>query len=102
MRPSEQLKPLGSSYHRLWTASAISNLGNGVLFAAMPLLAESLTSSPTAISVVTAATSLPALLVALHAGVIVDRLDRRRVMIAMDLARLAILLAFSILVVGDR
>jgi MFS family permease len=102
MRPAEQLPPLGTRYHRLWAASAISNLGNGVLFAAMPLLAQSLTSSPTAISVVTSATSLPALLVALHAGAIVDRLDRRRVMVVMDLARLAILLGFSILVVGDR
>ena len=102
MRPTAPLPPLGARYQRLWAASAISNLGNGVLFAAMPLLAETLTSSPTAISVVTSATSLPALLVALHAGAIVDRLDRRRVMIAMDLARLAILLGFSILVVGDN
>jgi MFS family permease len=94
--------PLGGGYQRLWTATAISSLGNGVLFAAMPLLAHSLTTSAPAISAVTAATALPGLLVALHAGAMVDRLDRRRVMVTMDVARLAILVAFSFLIIGTH
>jgi MFS family permease len=92
----ESAPPLGARYHRLWAATAISNLGNGVLYAAMPLLAQTITTSPTQFSAVTASTALPGLLVALHAGAIVDRLDRRRVMIAMDFARLAVLVVFSI------
>jgi MFS family permease len=91
--------PLGSGYQRLWTATAISSLGNGVLFAAMPLLAHSLTTSAPAISAVTAVTALPGLLVALHAGAMTDRLDRRRVMVAMDVARLGVLVAFSFVVI---
>jgi MFS family permease len=94
--------PLGSGYQRLWTATAISSLGNGVLFAAMPLLAHSLTTSAPAISAVTAATALPGLLVALHAGAMVDRLDRRRVMVTMDLARLAVMVGFSLLIIGTH
>jgi MFS family permease len=96
------LAPLGGQYQRLWTATAISNLGNGVLFAAMPLLAQTITKWPAAISAVTAATALPGLLVALHAGAVIDQLDRRRVMVAMDLARLAILLGFCVLVIGGN
>jgi MFS family permease len=101
MGDDEVVPPLGPRFRRLWVAAAISNLGNGVLYASLPLLAQTLTSSPTAISIVTSATALPSLLVALHAGAIVDRADRRRVMVAMDLTRFAVLLAFSVLVVGD-
>jgi MFS family permease len=101
MRDAEPTLRLGARYQRLWFATAVSNLGNGVLYASMPLLAQTITKSPTAISIVTAATALPRLLVALHAGAMVDRLDRKRVMVTMDLLRLAVLLAFSVLVVSD-
>lgn len=100
-RSSSPVPPLGARYHKLWAATAISNLGNGVLYAAMPLLAETLTDSPTRISAVTAATALPGLLVALHAGAVVDRLDRRRVMVTMDLVRLLVLVVFALLVLND-
>jgi MFS family permease len=102
MRQAEQVPPLGRSFQRLWFATAVSNLGNGVLFASVPLLAQTITTSPTSISLVTVATLLPGLLVALHAGAMVDRLDRRRVMVTMDLSRLAVLVGFSLLVVGDH
>jgi MFS family permease len=97
--PRGATAPLGRGYGLLWTATAISSLGNGVLIAAMPLLAHSLTNSAPAISAVTAVTALPALLVALHAGAMVDRLDRRRVMVTMDVARLAVLVAFSFVII---
>ncbi len=96
------LVPLGARYRRLWVATAISSLGNGVLYAAMPLLARNMTKSPSSISAVTASTALPGLLVALHAGAVVDRLDRRRVMVAMDLTRLAVLLAFCVSVIAGN
>jgi MFS family permease len=100
-RGGEPDVPLGARYHRLWAATAISNLANGVLYASMPLLAQTITRSPAAVAGVTAATALPGLLVALHAGAVVDRLDRRKVMIAMDLARFVVLVAFSIVVLSD-
>lgn len=36
---------LGSEYGKLWTASTVSNLGDGVTFVAAPLLAASLTET---------------------------------------------------------
>jgi MFS family permease len=71
---------LGSGYRRLWTATAVSSLGDGVYFTALPLLAASLTRDPVAVSLVTLATTLPNLLLTLTAGVLVDRWDRRRVL----------------------
>lgn len=59
---------LGSGYRRLWTATAVSSLGDGVSFTALPLLAASLTRDPVAVSLVTLATTLPNLLLTLTAG----------------------------------
>jgi MFS family permease len=78
---------LGGPYRRLWTASAVSSLGDGMYLAALPLLATTLTRDPLAVSVVTFAGWLPWLLFALPAGALVDRLDRRRVMWTVDAGR---------------
>ena len=37
---------MDSRFTRLWTASTISNLGDGVVFAAFPLIVASLTRDP--------------------------------------------------------
>jgi MFS family permease len=76
-----------SGFPRLFTASVVSNLGDGVLLGALPLLTAGLTRDPVAVSAVTAFTWLPWLLFSLPVGVIVDRLDRRRLMVAMDAVR---------------
>ena len=68
----------------MWTASAVSALGDGMYLAALPLLAAQLTRDPLAVSAVTFAGWLPWLLFALPAGALVDRLDRRRVMWTVD------------------
>jgi MFS family permease len=78
---------MDSRFTRLWTASTISNLGDGVVFAAFPLIVASLTRDPIAVSVLAFSLRLPWLLFALPAGVIVDRNDRRRLMVAADLIR---------------
>jgi MFS family permease len=69
------------------TASTISNLGDGVVIAAFPLLAASISSSPEAVAGMTAAATLPWLLFGLPAGVIVDRVDRVKLMWGVDLVR---------------
>lgn len=71
---------LGRSYRLLWLAAAVSNLGDGVVFAAAPLLAARITRDPAAVASLTAATSLPWVLFGLPGGVIVDRTDRRLMM----------------------
>ncbi|HEY3427951.1 MAG TPA: MFS transporter, partial [Acidimicrobiia bacterium] len=76
-----------SSFRRLLGASTTSNLGDGVVIAAFPLLAASISSSPEAVAGMTAAATLPWLLFGLPAGVIVDRVDRVRLMWTVDLIR---------------
>ena len=83
---------LGAPYRRLWSATLLSNLGDGVRAAAFPLLAASLTRDPIQISGVALATQLPGVLLALPAGSLADRFDRRRIVIAADAIRLAFLL----------
>ncbi|MFB9681070.1 MFS transporter [Streptosporangium vulgare] len=84
---------LGRPFHHLWAASGLSNLADGVLLVGVPLLAISLTRSPVLVSLVSAATTLPWLLFALHAGAIADRRDRRRIMILAGWSRAAVLAA---------
>jgi MFS family permease len=81
---------LGARYWKLWTASTISNLGDGTSTIAYPWLATVLTRDPLLIAGVGVASRLPWLLFSLHAGAIVDRSDRRRLMITMNLARTGI------------
>jgi len=80
-------KKLGSSYWRLWTATAISNLGDGISGVAYPWVASAVTRSPLLIAAAGFASSLPWLIFTLHAGVITDRFDRRKLIVAMDAIR---------------
>ncbi len=80
---------LGANFARLWSAGAISNLGDGVVLAAVPLLAASLSDSPTVVALVAAAATLPWLLFSLLGGAIADRTDRRRAMVVVDGLRFA-------------
>ncbi|MFF3669661.1 MFS transporter [Microtetraspora malaysiensis] len=66
----------------LWSGQIVSTLGSRVSAMAMPLLVLSITGSAADAGVVAAATSLPYLVVNLLAGTLVDRWDRRRVMLA--------------------
>ncbi len=78
---------LGRNYQRLWSATALSNLADGMVQVALPLLALSITRSPVAIASVLLAARLPWLVFALQAGALADRLDRRRTMVNVALAR---------------
>jgi MFS family permease len=89
---------LGSSYCKLWTATAISNLGDGIVHVAVPLLAATLTRDPLQASVVAAAGWLPWLLLALFSGALVDRWDRRRVIWTVNAGRFAIVGALGVAV----
>ncbi|MBE1490166.1 MFS transporter [Plantactinospora soyae] len=82
---------LGREFGKLWSASAISNIGDGVTAVAGPLLVASLTDDPALIAGAAFVQQLPWLLFSLPGGALVDRLDRRRVMIAVDLGRAVVL-----------
>lgn len=61
----------------MWSGSLITNLSDGVVITAAPLLAISLTKNPILISSLSACIMLPWLLFAIPIGVIVDRFDRK-------------------------
>lgn len=79
----------GREFWALWKATALSNLGDGLFKFALPLLAAKLTNSPALVASVSLALTLPWLLFALPVGVIVDRLDRKRIMVVVNLIRTA-------------
>ncbi|MCP2254881.1 putative arabinose efflux permease, MFS family [Prauserella aidingensis] len=78
---------LGAPYRWLWTSTAFSGLADGLFRVGLPLVAATMTRSPTLIAGLTFAVTLPWLLLALPVGAFVDRLDRRRIMLAANLTR---------------
>jgi len=81
---------MGPAFNRLWAGSIISNLSDGVLIAAAPLLAITLTDSTVLISIIGAMVMLPWLLFAMPIGVMVDRVDRRFILAGSNAMRSAI------------
>ncbi|MEU9837301.1 MFS transporter [Streptosporangium sp. NPDC048047] len=92
---------LSTDYWRLWWATGINSVGDGAFTAAVPLLAVTVTRDPRLVSIVSAATYLPWLLLALPAGALVDRHDRVALMWrtqaiqALIVAVIAVLAAFG-------
>jgi MFS family permease len=93
--------PLGIAYWRLWTSSGLSNLADGIVKVALPLVAIQFTRSPVLIAGLTVALTLPWLLFALPAGALADRLDRRRAMLGANGARASLLAVLMLAVVLD-
>jgi len=92
---------VGSRYWRIWCATAASNLGDGLTLVAIPLLAATFTRDPLTIAGIGVFTPLAKIAVSLAGGVLVDRGDRRRLMIGADLVRLVAMTAFAVLVAAD-
>jgi MFS family permease len=89
-------RPLGSRYWRLWSASTISNVCDGIDLAALPLLAAALTRDPRLVAGLATAARLPWLLFALTAGALVDRVDRRVLMVGVNLVRGGLLVVIAV------
>lgn len=88
-------RALGANYRKLFAASTISNLGDGVGVLAYPWLASAVTRNPILIALVAVAQRLPWLVFTLPAGVITDRYDRRRIMIGANASRAVLTLAVA-------
>ena len=80
-------RSLGANYRKLFAATTISNLGDGVSLIAYPWLATAVTRNPLLIALVAVVQRLPWLLFTLPAGVITDRHDRRRLMVGANAIR---------------
>jgi MFS family permease len=84
-------------FRKFWAASAISDAGSQVSALALPLIAAlALGATPWQMGVLSAAGSAPTLIVGLFAGVWVDRLRRRPLMITADLGRALLLLSIPL------
>ncbi|MFE4392382.1 MULTISPECIES: MFS transporter [Streptomycetaceae] len=91
-----------SGYHRVLGAAASSAVGDGMRFAALPLLSTAVLDDAFQVSAVTAATTVPWLLFALPAGAYADRFERRLLMVLADLLRAAVLVLTVLLLAADR
>lgn len=92
---------MGGDFRWLVASSWTTNLGDGVALAAGPLLVASQTRSPQLIALATALQWIPFVLFGLYAGVLADRIDRRRIIIAANLARALVLTVLAAVIVLD-
>jgi MFS family permease len=88
-------------FWRLWLANVLSNLGDGLYQFGFPLLALSVTRSPILVSAVTVTLTLAWPIFGLQAGAIVDRSDRRRVLVTVNGMRCVVLTALTASIVTD-
>jgi predicted MFS family arabinose efflux permease len=93
---------LGKDFDKLSLAAGISNIGDGVFGAAFPLLVASITRDPVLVAGATLASRLPWLLFALISGALVDRMDRKRVMVITNVLRTVGVGLLSISVAADQ
>ncbi len=82
------LRPLAArDFALLWTGTAISMLGDGIYFVALAWQVLELSNAPTALSIVGVAWTVPHVVFLLPGGVLSDRFDRRRLLVAADVIR---------------
>ena len=99
---SERTTRLGPNYRKLFAATTISNLGDGVGVIAYPWLASAITRNPLLIALVGVVQRLPWLLFTLPAGVITDRNDRRRLMVGANAVRAVLTAAMGFAVLARQ
>jgi MFS family permease len=94
---------LGTNYWKLLVSSVVSNFGDGISTVAYPWLASAVTRDPLQIALIGVATRIPWLIFTLPAGVIADRVDRRKLVAWTDTFRFALTLgvAFVVLFSGS-
>jgi Major Facilitator Superfamily len=88
---------LGRDFWLYFSGQAISQLGTSFTGFALPLLVFRLTESPTNLALTMAANFLPYLLFGLVLGAVVDRVERKRMMISVELARGAVIAVLPVL-----
>ncbi len=93
---------LGVGFRWLLASSWSSNLGDGIALAAGPLLVASLTRDAFLVSLAATVQWLPPLVFGVMAGALTDRLDRRLIVVTVDLTRAAVLVVLSLAVVTDQ
>jgi len=86
----------------LWTATLISNIGTWMHDVGAGWLMTTLNSSPAVVTLVQAATTLPVFLFALFAGALADRLDKRKMLIFINVILTVVISTLALLVWQER
>ena len=84
-------RTFNSNFWKYWTGQTISNLGSSITLFALPLLVYKITGSALNLGLQSAAEMLPYLLFGLLLGAVMDRVDRKRMMILVDIGRAAVI-----------
>lgn len=82
----------------IWSAQLVSTIGDALTSLAAGIIVYRLTGSALSVGLMLMATAVPALVFGLIAGVVVDRYDRKRIMITADLLRAAVVFTIPFLV----
>lgn len=93
---------LKGDYVKLWLASGMSALGDGITLAAGPLLIAAISQEPAVVAGAVFAQQIPWLLFSLFSGVFVDRIDRRVIIGIVDVVRGLVMAGLALLVWQDR
>src|SRR4051794_3262524 len=87
-------------FRLLWAGMCASLLGDGVFLVAVAWQAYELSNAPAAMSLVGIAMTVPTIVLLLLGGAVSDRFDRRRVMVAADLLRAAVIAVLAALAIA--
>lgn len=82
----------------LWSAQLVSTIGDALMALAASILVFRATGSALSVGLMLMATAAPSIFVGLFAGVFVDRLDRKRIMLASEIARAILICTIPFLV----
>jgi hypothetical protein len=89
-------------FNLLWVSQSLSDLGTAISALAVPLLVLALTHSPVQAGLVGTIGLVATVLCRLPAGVLVDRVDRRRIMLVCDAVRLVAYLALGVIILDGK
>ena len=92
---------LSRDFRWLWASSTVTNLGDGILVSAGPLLMTTLTREPFAVAMAVFLQHLPWVVFGIPAGAIIDRVDRRRLTVLVNLLRAIVLAGLAVSVATD-
>lgn len=93
---------LGVDFRRYLTATWLSNLSDGILLAAGPLLVASQTDSPALVALAVILQRLPWFLFGLGAGIVADRLNRRMLVLLGNGIRVLVLGVLTLTIAGEQ
>ena len=85
-------------FRRIWTAQLVSTIGDALTSLAAGIIVFNITHSALSVGLMLMATAVPTLVVGLIAGVVVDRYDRKKIMVASDVVRAMLVVTLPFLV----